>query len=397
MMPDTTCNRAMTLTGSQIIDSLLSTAARQQYSVAFWHAPQGNETHLILSTEGQLKMPVVLEDVQSGFMLHPFRAIGESPSWFIPNEYSFSWSADQREVHLPERIAELLSHHTEKPVWHSAADIPKNPASDKREFIRLVEKGLAGIEADEFVKIIVARTKQRQLDKLFSPGRLFHRLIRQYPGAYVSCISHPELGTWLGASPELLLEIDNNRMFYTMALAGTQPVNAARDPSLATWTQKEIEEQAMVSRFIINQFKKIRVREFVETGPKTVLAGNVMHLCTDYAVNMQEIHYPKLGTVMMRLLHPTSAVCGMPKLPAREFILHNESFDRGLYSGFSGPVNYRGKTRLYVNLRTMSLSDHTATIFAGNGITHDSNPEQEWQETELKCDTILRVLEPDAI
>ncbi|MFQ6605085.1 MAG: chorismate-binding protein [Fidelibacterota bacterium] len=396
-MSEILLNRNATVAGTQVIDSLLTAAVRQEGAVAFWHAPQGNKIHVIYASRGRLKKPIVLEETRTGFVLHPFREIGDSPSWFIPGELTFSWSAGDDEIQWSESITALQEDHKGEAVWHSAPEIPENPSGQKAEFLRLVNQGLSAIAADRFAKVIVARTKQRHLGPQFSPGQLFHRLIRKYPGAYVSCVSHPELGTWLGASPELLLEIDDNHMFYTMALAGTQPANISRDPSQASWTQKEIEEQAMVSRFIINQFKKIRVREFEETGPQTVLAGNVMHLCTDYTVNMKEVRFPQLGTVMMRLLHPTSAVCGMPKLPAREFILTHESFDRGLYSGFSGPVNYKGKSRLYVNLRTMSLTNHTATIFAGNGITHDSIPEQEWQETELKCDTILQVLEPDAI
>src|SRR5690606_14602969 len=160
-------------------------------------------------------------------------------------------------------------------------------------------------------------------------------------------------------------------------------VDPAQAISQASWTQKEIEEQALVSRYIINCFKKIRLREYDEKGPKTVKAGNLMHLKTDFTVDTRSVNFPELATVMLELLHPTSAVCGMPRQPALEFIKNNEGFDRRLYSGYLGPVNLMGETNLFVNLRCMALKSDQATIYAGAGVTVDSDPEKEWQETEM--------------
>ena len=95
---------------------------------------------------------------------------------------------------------------------------------------------------------------------------------------------------------------------------------------------------------------------------------------------------------MLALLHPTSAVCGLPKEPALQFILENEGFDRSYYSGFLGPVNSATGTHLYVNLRCMELLEKEAILYAGAGITAESNPEKEWQETQHKMQTMRRVL-----
>ncbi|MCK5278956.1 MAG: chorismate-binding protein, partial [Cyclobacteriaceae bacterium] len=102
--------------------------------------------------------------------------------------------------------------------------------------------------------------------------------------------------------------------------------------------------------------------------------------------------YPQLGSVMLELLHPTSAVCGMPKEPAKSFIIENEGFDREYFSGFLGPVNVQGETNIFVNLRCMKLMKHHAKLFAGAGIISNSNPEKEWNETEIKMQTLLKVL-----
>ncbi len=148
----------------------------------------------------------------------------------------------------------------------------------------------------------------------------------------------------------------------------------------------------MVGRYIISCFKKIRVREYLEEGPKTVVAGNLMHLRSDFSVDTKTINFPELGTVMLELLHPTSAVCGMPKMEALAFIQQYEGYDREFYSGYLGPVNVGNETHLFVNLRCMKIQNNVATLYAGGGITEDSEPEKEWQETEMKCQTMLSVL-----
>ena len=178
-----------------------------------------------------------------------------------------------------------------------------------------------------------------------------------------------------------------------MSLAGTQKATGDNPIKSAAWTQKEIEEQALVSRYIVSCFKKIRLREYEEHGPKTVLAGNLLHLRSDFRINMQETGFPDLGSIMLDLLHPTSAVCGMPRREAHDFLQEFEGFDRSFYSGFLGPVNIHGSTSIYVNLRTASLHDNQATLYAGAGVTEDSDPEKEWEETELKCQIIGKFIQ----
>jgi len=151
----------------------------------------------------------------------------------------------------------------------------------------------------------------------------------------------------------------------------------------------------MVGRYIVEQFKTIRLREFSETGPSSSRAGNMIHLKTEYTVDIKNGYFPELGTVMLHLLHPTSAVCGMPKFSALRFIAANEHLNREFYSGFLGPVNMDGVSRLYVNLRCMQILQKHAVLYAGAGITHDSIPEKEWDETTLKCQTLLDVMNWD--
>lgn len=375
------------------INSFLAFAFQNRLAIALWRFPRKTSLNGVIGKPDPDKI-LNLESSSPGFILHPFDHIQEAPSWKIPADFHFSWDQTDSQIlkltgHYPIETVGVESKMRE---FYINPGQPCDMSDTKERYLDLVNSGIQAIADGKFDKVVLARTKHITWEKSFSPGLYLLALMEKYPHAFTACVSHPEFGTWIGASPELLLEVEPGRKFRTVALAGTQENRSGNGIAQAAWTQKEIEEQAMVSRFIINQFKKIRLREFVESGPKTIAAGNILHLRTDFEVDLQKVDYPDLGTSMMRLLHPTSAVCGMPKLPAREFILKEESFSRNLYSGFWGPVNIAGKSSLYVNLRTLQLDRNGAVIYAGNGITHDSDPDAEWAETELKCATMLDAL-----
>ena len=81
----------------------------------------------------------------------------------------------------------------------------------------------------------------------------------------------------------------------------------------------------------------------------------------------------------MQTLHPTPAICGLPKAEAWQFIIENEPHSRRYYSGFCGPVSAIEGTRLYVSLRCM---------------LKNSTEEQEWEETRAKMETMLGLMQP---
>jgi isochorismate synthase len=256
----------------------------------------------------------------------------------------------------------------------------------------LVKACIQNIESGAIEKIVASKFKEVELRENFDLLKTFYKICDKHPNAFVSLVSSPEIGTWMGASPELLVSIDAEDKFRTIALAGTLPYAAGLDLKSVAWTQKEIEEQALVCRYIINCFKKIRVREYAEHGPRTVVAGNLMHLRTDYEVDMKEVNFPQLGSVMLKLLHPTSAVCGMPLEPALDFLQTNEGYDREFYAGFLGPVNFEGESKLFVNLRCIQLFEKSAWIYAGAGVTADSDPTKETEEVEMKIQTMNQII-----
>jgi len=91
-------------------------------------------------------------------------------------------------------------------------------------------------------------------------------------------------------------------------------------------------------------------------------------------------------------LHPTPAVCGLPKNLADDFIKENEKHDRKYYSGYLGPWKLNQEVNLFVNLRCMEITCDQFVLYAGGGITSKSIPEREWEETIQKAKTLLDVI-----
>jgi isochorismate synthase len=389
---------------------LLRAATEQNRPLAAWQLPHSQVRNLVVDLYGELHpQEPNLEEMGPGFVVAPF--VNEQKSWFVRADYHWQWTsqaelAPGRFADSPaglmhpgrEAFADALTQaagHLGPATYH--LPLAQGPAGQpattpQTAYEQAVAAGVAAIKAGQFQKAVLAKRKAVELPPSFDLATLFGQLCEAHPTAFVSLVSLPGVGTWVGASPEKLVTVDAQGIFRTVALAGTQAKGDLTDLDEALWRQKEIEEQALVSRYIINCFKKIRVREFEETGPHTVAAGNLIHLRTDFAVDTREVNFPQLGSVMLGLLHPTSAVCGMPKEATLEFILQHEGFDRQLYSGYLGPVNLGDETAVYVNLRCMQLLGTRALLYAGAGVTKGSLPEREWQETEIKCQTMLRAL-----
>ncbi|GAB2579961.1 chorismate-binding protein [Spirosoma areae] len=401
---------------------LWDTACFLGFPAALWRLPNQKDKHLIVSFDEVLPRVLAdLDELPAGFLVSPFDNLDRGTSTpaqtlFLRADLQARFSEqdlaaaepvyqNQASGEAAERFRQRLTVHlTEQPDTKPRSDgVTVLPDPDAQaNYLHNVNQAVEAMQRGEFRKVVLSRTKRIEFADAPNAVDLFDRLCQTYPTAFISAVSIPERGQiWISATPERLVSVDGEGVFRTASLAGTQsafnPDGTAKRPPDAMWSQKEIEEQALVSRYIIECFKKIRLREYIEEGPKTIIAGNLMHLGTSFTVDTQAVRYPQLGTVMLRLLHPTSAVCGTPRDVAFAFIRQHETHDRELYSGFLGPVNAHSETEspashIFVHIRCMKLEGRLATLYAGAGLTEDSVPEREWQETEIKCQTLLDVI-----
>lgn len=154
------------------------------------------------------------------------------------------------------------------------------------------------------------------------------------------------------------------------------------------WDEKNRKEQDYVASYIRRQLLSLGIHS-TENGPYPAYAGALSHLKTDFRFSLKD--NKGLGD-LLKVLHPTPAVCGLPKEEAYRFILQNEGYDRRYYSGFIGWLDPEGRTDIYVNLRCMHIEDEQLTLYAGGGLLASSELNDEWLETEKKLQTIKRLI-----
>ncbi len=253
----------------------------------------------------------------------------------------------------------------------------------KDKHISIIETALEKLVLGELQKVIISRVETLTIDKQ-TPIKWFKNMCKLYPNTFCYCWYHPKIGMWLGASPETLISLNNNS-FETIALAGTM---AYQGTTNVQWGAKEIEEQQMVVDSMLNALKPIVLH--IEKGKTlTQKAGSLLHLKTLIKGTLKSTSQL---SKLVEVLHPTSAVCGLPKVKAQAFILDHEGYDRNFYTGYLGEYKPMGNTQLYVNLRCMEIEEKQAKIYVGGGITPASDPVLEWEETVNKSKIMKAIL-----
>jgi isochorismate synthase len=294
---------------------------------------------------------------------------------------------DETAFCIPEEHSDVF----EVPMIKESIDISEirldESNEEKNRYIQLVKEALQAIVRKRASKIVLSRQKKIPITQIDFTS-LVTRLFNLYPTAFRYIWYHPKTGLWAGASPEVLVKTENTS-FFSMALAGTQKI---LNKVPIYWSDKEITEQYFVTEAITNSLQKVSdVLKVSKTY--TYEAGSVAHLRTDITGVLKN----KKATLktISAALHPTPAVCGTPKIEAKNFIFEHEGYDREFYTGFIGPIcGDNTCSNLFVNLRCMKIDENQVTLFSGGGITSDSEPIGEWLETVNKLQTMLQVIQP---
>ena len=328
---------------------------------------------------------------ESGFLLSPFMLTTEEPCILIAPDECYTVPFEQLgDADWQQRLEQL------EPCLHACGTSQDEDGREAyhKAFSRCYEALCEG----RVEKVVLARTSFEPLRR-HTPYEMFLQACRDYPRMFVALVSTPVSGTWLMASPELLLENEqqSSNRWHTMALAGTMRLegeqlqfdNPRQDGVQdIRWSQKNIQEQRLVATYVRQCLQRLDA-EVEETGPFTKRAADLVHLCSDF-------HAVSNGTKavgeIVASLHPTPAVCGLPKWEARDLLLRSEPASRHFYSGFCGPLNIDSQTKLFVSLRCMEIGSDGYRLYAGGGLLKDSVEEQEWQETEAKMQTMRRLL-----
>lgn len=345
---------------------------------AFYRLPYKDSYTLVMQNDDDPEKLSSVDELngKSGFVIAPFMPSEECPILLMRPDV----------VKHIKLKAEMTIQEAE--VYLSSKKEKQAYAQDFETFHEQLEKG-------KFDKIVLARCSKMKSEACahIQTKELFLKACQMYPRLFIALVSTTQSGTWLMATPEILLS-GNGCEFKTMALAGTQPAPASTivsDKPIegVEWQEKDQMEQQYVTDYIedvISEFSQ----HYTKKGPFTTMAAQLYHLRTDFLFRLDDIDC--LGDVLDELF-PTPAICGIPKEEARLFILDNESIDRKYYSGFVGPLMPNGETHLYVSLRCMNIHQGGKfDLYAGGGLLAESEMEKEWLETEAKMLTMRKVV-----
>ena len=337
---------------------------------AIYRLPHDDYATLVQQTEGEPAELLSCIDLNSrtGFVIAPFDVSSEQPILLIrPDKVS------QKEI---PAVAVPLATSIETPSQRSYYSI---------DFANYHAQLIGGT----FRKIVLARQADEETDVPIPPMDLFYRACRLYPRMFIALVYTKRSGYWLTATPEILLE-GYGHDWRTIALAGTMKLVGDQlngEGETVTWSTKNIEEQRVVATYIAECLEQF-TGNFREEGPRTVRAADLVHLRSDFTFTLSADDC--IGDLIYTL-HPTPAVCGLPKRDAFRFSVSNEHTPRRYYSGFMGMLASEA-THLYVSLRCMNIEENHYHLYAGGGLLKESTEEQEWQETEAKLETMRRCL-----
>lgn len=313
-----------------------------------------------------------------GFLIAPFSRKNDKPCLIKPQMIMHNFVT-------PEQM-KVLEALQESPVKITDHDYPEDTL--REDYIGLIQETIERINAGEFDKVVLSRIKTVYGNYTHRLNEIFNILCCCYPSAfvYLFCVNGQ---CWIGATPEPFICSSGNEL-VTVSLAGTRPYRR-EDLEVGNWNAKELQEQNYVTLHIEKVLHHYAITSYHKNGPYAARAGNLLHLRTDFSFSARTVgdRLPSL----INALHPTPAVCGMSTGKAMDFIGTAEKHTRGYYTGFLGPVGLGDLIRLYVNLRCMRIFDDRLVLYVGGGITHDSVPEEEWEETEIKADTLLSVVQ----
>ena len=304
-------------------------------------------------------IPKIKNPRGSGFIISSFNT--EKGSYLIPPDTVIS-----------TKILKLKTHEYVKSNKKET-----NLNKHKKDYIDAVSDIIDRISKSELVKMVYSRSFEFELES-HNVFDVYKNILNLYPSAYCYLFFHPSEGFWMGASPETLLEINKTKI-STMALAGTKKINDSN------WGHKELNEQKIVQEEIKKNLTPLcNNLNFQKTISSN--AGDIKHLKTIITGNTN-----KSPREIINKLHPTPATAGVPLDKALSNIFLKEKHDRSFYAGYLGIIDDYD-CELYVNLRSMNISNNIVKVFVGGGITSDSEPENEWEEIVQKSQTMLKVI-----
>jgi len=250
-----------------------------------------------------------------------------------------------------------------------------------------VEDRRRTIQDGAFEKVVAARHCVVELEAGGGSLDVLKRLEARFPGCARFALWQGD-AAFLGAAPELLVSRRGPAVSSEGLAGSTEHGDGARMMA----SSKERDEHQLVVQSILKALEPFCDSLRSASEPSVRELPNVLHMQTPIDGHLREsTHILSL----VRALHPTPAVGGVPTIEAIQWIVEHEALARGWYSAPVGWTDAAGDGEFVVALRSGLLRDGKAWVYAGAGIMADSDPDAEYAETELKMQALLGALHGD--
>ncbi|KAK8300081.1 hypothetical protein V6Z12_D05G363300 [Gossypium hirsutum] len=301
---------------------------------------------------------------------------------------ALSWTWDEA-IHSLETTMQQIASVVVKLKKEASGEsiLSKTHVPNKTHWDLAVKKALQEINtsSSELVKVVLARSSRILTATNIDPIAWLASLQVEGEDAYQFCLQPPNGPAFVGNTPERLfhrkwLSISSEALAATRARGESRALDLQIKHDLLS-SPKDHLEFTVVRENIQNKLESVCDRVVVEPKKTVRKLPRIQHLYAQLTGNLrrEDDEFEILSS-----LHPTPAVCGLPKEAARLFISETEMFDRGMYAG---PVGWfgGGESEFAVGIRSALVEmDSGALIYAGAGIVEGSNPSSEWDELELK-------------
>lgn len=295
--------------------------------------------------------------------------------------------------HLAEAARAELTSSGEAPSREGQA-VPGEVATGERaRWEEAVEGCLAAIREGRISKAVLARTLSVTLDRRIDPVDVVLHLWLANRGSHVFLFEPEPDAALVGAAPETVATLRDG-VFHATAVAGSirrgrSPREQAELAAKLLASDKDRAEQRIALDDMIARLSTVAQQIRSDPQPHVLTLARIQHLETEIRASVPA----GVGVLdLLRILHPTPAVCGLPRDAALDVLAAGEPFERGWYAGPVGWFDAEGNGVFAPALRTGVARGSQWSLFAGAGIVEGSVPAAEWEETGIKFEPMLEAL-----
>ena len=270
---------------------------------------------------------------------------------------------------------------------------PARVRHSSSEYISMIERAQRHIEIGDIYQVCLTNEISIKGDR--DPLAVFLRLRQSNPAPYSAFIKLGERSL-VSSSPEQFIRVSTDGLVSSKPIKGTRPrgESADQDAAIAAELQQDKKERAenlMIVDLMRNDIGKISV---VGSVSVPLLFDIETYATVHQLVSTVTGKLAPGESAWSAILaaFPGGSMTGAPKIRAMEIIEDLERGPRGIYSGCVGYLSSDGSAEFAMVIRSLVFEDSIVKIGVGGGITIDSDPIAELQETKLKAKALLSAL-----